>query len=359
MAIAVPRRPVTPPPTENNPSSWFDGTPRGPTPLPGRPGQPVTYDPGTPNQGNPGDPVTYPVPATTRGPGGGTIAPTPDQWASQDYSNVDNVKAYFKSRGIDVSDESAKYWADKYNSPEFNGDRAYFFKRLSNADEFGGPGSGGTGSDSSLLDPYTKKFTYDDFKPPTGVDDTNDPGFTTRMKAVQDTLQRSAASKGSLLSGSTTKAVTDASSDYASSEYQNTFNRQLQTYGTNRGNAYDQYKEDRANFYQNQDGPFAKLMALSSLQEQDLAGQRQLALGYGQAGAQTYMGGAGQYNGLMTNGANAAASGVVGQNNAYQSLYGMAQQYPWMFAAGRGSGQSRGYGGSGYYGGPGGGYNGP
>ena len=148
----------------------------------------------------------------------------------------------------------------------------------------------------------------------------------------------------------------DQTADLTTQGYGNLFNQAAQTYSTNRGNAYDAYKERRANFYQNQDSPFAKLLALSSLQEQDLQGQRQINLGYAGLGSNNINSGAAQYNGLLTGGANAAASGIVGSQNAYSSLYGNLSQYPWLLAA---MGRSRGGGGSNYGIGSPGGYYGP
>lgn len=279
---------------------------------------------------------------TPTAPAAPTTAPAATDWASQDFSSADQVKAYAKSRGVDMSDETANYWAQKYNSPEFAGDRQYFFQRLSTDPAFGGGGGGGYGD---LLSPFTENFSYQDFKAPTQADLLASPGFQSSLDRASNTLQRSAAAKGSLLSGSTVQALGDQTADLTTQGYGNLFNQQAQVYQTNRGNAFDAYKERRANFYQNQDSPFAKLMALSSLQQQDLQGQRQINLGYAGLGANNINSGAAQYNGLLTGGANAAASGIVGSQNAYSSLYGNLSQYPWLLAAMRGNrGGGGGYG---------------
>lgn len=262
------------------------------------------------------------------GGGGDTGGGGADDWSSKDYSNIDNVKAYFKSRGVDVSDASAQYWADKYNSKEFAGDRSYFFKRLGQAEEFGGGGGGY----NDLLAPFTENFSYEDFHAPTMDDLKNSPGFQASLDRASNILQRSAAAKGSLLSGSTAQALSDQTADLTTQGYGNLFNQTAATYSTNRGNAYDAYKERRANFYQNQDSPFAKLLAMSSLQQQDIQGQRQLALGYAGLGSNAIRGGAADYNGLLTGGANAGASGIIGSNNAYSSLYGGAGNYAMLLA---------------------------
>lgn len=280
-------------------------------------------------------------------------------WASKDYSDVANVKAYAASRGVTMSDQTAQYWADKYNSPDFAGDRAYYFQRLGQDPAFGGGGGGGM---SDLIAPFTEQFKYDDFKAPTQADLLASPGFQSSLDRASNTLQRSAAAKGSLLSGSTAQALSDQTADLTTQGYGNLFNQDAATYSTNRGNAFDSYKERRANFYQNQDSAYAKLMGIASLQEQDTNAQRQLALGYAGLGSGAISGGAAQYNGLLTGGANAAASGVVGGANPYQSLYGGASQLPaWLIAMMRGQGGSSGGGGSNamYGAGTSGGYYGP
>lgn len=282
--------------------------------------------------------------------GTGTTTTTPDDWTSKDYSDWNTVKAYAQSRGVTMSDETAQYWANKYNSPEFAGDRQYFFQRLSTDPAFGGGGGGGYGD---LLAPFTEQFSYDDFKAPTMDDLKSSPGFQASLDRASNTLQRSAAAKGSLLSGSTLQSLSDQTADLTSQGYSDLFKQDAQTYQTNRGNAYDAYKERRANFYQNQDSPYAKLMGLASLQQQDTQGQRQINLGYAGLANQAMSGGANQYNSLLTGGANAQASGIMGQSNAYQGLYGAASQIPsWLALLMRGRGGGYGIGSSGGYTGP-------
>ena len=91
-------------------------------------------------------PTPDPVPPPVEEPPPPATNVDATDWATQDYSNPATVEAYFRSRGVTPRPTSAAYWASKYNSPEFAGDRAYFFKRLSTAEEFGGGGGGGTPS---------------------------------------------------------------------------------------------------------------------------------------------------------------------------------------------------------------------
>jgi hypothetical protein len=172
----------------------------------------------------------------------------------------------------------------------------------------------------SLIAPFTEQFTNPAFQPPTSVNDQNDPGFTARMNAADDALQRSAAAKGSLLSGSTLKALSDYNSDYASSEYGKTYDRDLSTYNTNSQNAYQQYAQRRANFYQNQDSPFAKLFGMAQLDSSNQNAFNSNQLGYASLGASTLQNPS--YANYLTQGANANAAGQVGAGNAYSGLFG-------------------------------------
>ena len=72
---------------------------------------------------------------------------------------------------------------------------------------------------------FTKQFGMSDFEA--------DPGYGFRMSEGMKALDRSAASRGGLLSGATLKGAQRYGQDMASQEYQNAFNR----YQTNRGNA--------------------------------------------------------------------------------------------------------------------------
>jgi len=118
------------------------------------------------------------------------------------------------------------------------------------------------------------------------------PGFQFRISEGQKALERSAAARGTLLTGGTLKAITRYGQDFASNEYNNRYNQ---------------------------------LMGLSQL-------------GYGAAGQQanlgsSYAGNAGNLltnqantgTGLITQNANAQAAGTVGAANARaQSLLGGA-----------------------------------
>ena len=84
----------------------------------------------------------------------------------------------------------------------------------------------GLGADPNAKDfgKYTRDFGMQDFE--------QDPGYQFRMDEGMKALERSAAARGNLLSGSALKGITRFGQDNASQEYQNAFNR----YQVNRSN---------------------------------------------------------------------------------------------------------------------------
>lgn len=128
---------------------------------------------------------------------------------------------------------------------------------------------------------YTKDFGMADY--------TADPGYQFRLAEGQKALERSAAARGLLSSGSTLKGIENYAQGAASQEYQNAFNR----YQTNRAN---------------------QLNPLQSL------------MGAGQTSANTLTNAAGvqgqnQANTTMAAG-QARASGYVGAGNALSGALG-------------------------------------
>lgn len=125
---------------------------------------------------------------------------------------------------------------------------------------------------------------YGSLAKPFGMDQFNaDPGYAFRQSEGMKALERSAAARGGLLSGSTMKGIQRFGQDLASQEYQNAFNR---------------YQVERA----------ARLNPLQSL------------MGAGQSSANTLTSAAGQAGqneaANLYNAAQARASGYVGSANA-------------------------------------------
>jgi len=144
--------------------------------------------------------------------------------------------------------------------------------------------SGNTGAQG--YGSMAKNFGMSDFE--------QDPGYAFRMSEGLKALDRTAASRGGMLSGAALKGATRYGQDMASQEYQNAYNR----YNTNRANI------------------------LNPLQS--LAGQGQTTANTLGTAGQNYATNAGNaYMGAS----NAAASGYVGSANAWNQALGGATNY--------------------------------
>lgn len=121
-----------------------------------------------------------------------------------------------------------------------------------------------------------------------------DPGYAFRMSEGMKGLERSAAARGGLLSGSALKGITRYGQGLASDEYQNAFNR----YQTSRANTLN---------------PFQSLA------------------GVAQSSANTLTGAAGQFGQQMGSNiigaGNAAAAGQIGQANAISQGLGQGLNF--------------------------------
>ena len=126
------------------------------------------------------------------------------------------------------------------------------------------------------------------------ADFEQDPGYAFRQQEGMKALERSAAARGNLLSGSTLKGVQRFGQDLASQEYQNAFNR---------------YQVNRSN----------KLNPLQSL------------MGSGQSATNVLTGAAGQMGqneaSNIYNAGQARASGYIGQANALNNALGQVTGY--------------------------------
>jgi hypothetical protein len=171
-----------------------------------------------------------------------------------------------------------------------------------------GLGTGGTANGSgvaqgSLTTPYGQTFSA-----PTGLTEQNDPGFQARLALGTDAIQKSAAARGSVVTGGTAKALDTYGQDYASNEYGNVYNRALSTFQNN----YNDYNTNQTNQYN-------KLAALTNTGQTTAANTAQ----QGQAAANNTSNidlttGAQQGQDL-NNAGTATASGYVGAANAINS----------------------------------------
>jgi hypothetical protein len=131
---------------------------------------------------------------------------------------------------------------------------------------------------------YARDFGMQDFEA--------DPGYAFRMSEGLKGLDRQAAARGGLISGAALKGAQRFGQELGSQEYMNAFNR----YQTNRANQLN---------------PLQSLMGAGQTSANTLGTAAQQ---YGQTAGE-----------LALQGANARASGYVGQANAFnQSLGGMA-----------------------------------
>jgi hypothetical protein len=176
-----------------------------------------------------------------------------------------------------------------------------------------------------------------------------DPGFAFRLQEGLKAIQRSAAAKGTALSGGTMKALERYGQDYSSNEYGNAYNRarsafendrnfnegQFQTdrgFGENRfqndrnfnegqyasayGRAAGEYSNAQNTFYTNQNNQFNRLQTLSNAGQNAAGAYGNLASGYGN-----------QTSDLTTGSGNAGASGTVGGYNAWAAALANIANY--------------------------------
>jgi hypothetical protein len=145
------------------------------------------------------------------------------------------------------------------------------------------------------------------------------PGYTFRLNEGIKALDRSASSRGNLLSGQQLKGITRFGQDFASNEYQNAYNR---AYG---------------NYTQNQEMQYNHLQNLSAMGQNTAIQVGQAGLGYANNAGNTLMGATSAANGYMVNAAGQNANLLV-QNAQYagnQSQYASNAQMQAANAAGQ------------------------
>jgi len=162
-----------------------------------------------------------------------------------------------------------------------------------------------------------------------------DPGYAFRLSEGMKALDRTAASRGGLLSGATLKGAQRYGSDLASQEYGNAYNR----FQTNRNtqsqeyqNAFNRYQAQRAaqeQAYGNAFNRFQTERTNTLAPLQSLAGVGQSATQQAQQAAQNFATGATNTYGNLGSGqtaalgafGNAQGSNIIGSGNARASGY--------------------------------------
>jgi hypothetical protein len=190
-----------------------------------------------------------------RGSESGPTVPAPQPSAQ----TLDEIKAKMRAGGVSehvVNDEAASIM--RYGSDV---DRVI-------GESMGGwlarsaPGTGGGGSAAApaavglsggfatgapqAISPYTKQF-----QAPTMEQVQLSPGFQFRLGEGMKALQRSAAARGTLLTGGTAKAINAFGQDFASNEYDKAYGRAIgehqQDFGQHQWNEGNRFTSQRTN----------------------------------------------------------------------------------------------------------------
>jgi hypothetical protein len=156
------------------------------------------------------------------------------------------------------------------------------------------------GNFGQLLQPWTEQF-----KAPDAITEQNDPGFKARLKLGQDTIEKSAAARGGVLTGGTAKDLTNYAQDYASNEYGNVYARGWNDYTSRYNTAQN-----------NNSNTFNRLAAISGVGQTTANQLGMMGLNSANGISNTLMNSAGQIGQNVNNAGAARASGYVGTANA-------------------------------------------
>jgi len=181
----------------------------------------------------------------------------------------------------------------------------------------------GTGAATTLAEmmsptgEFNRRFTAADME-------AYDPGYQFRLAEGQKALERSAALRGSVLSGGALKALTKYSQNVASEEFGKAFDR-FQTENQNRFTRL----ATMMNTGLSAAGQFASTtMQGGALKSGYRMSGAETAANLGMRGAETAgsfkMQGAGMASGAITGAANASAAGTMGSANAWTGAIGNA-----------------------------------
>jgi hypothetical protein len=225
----------------------------------------------------------------------------------EQYLKQLELNAPFREAGLTGTNMLLAQLQGPYGSAKFGGVPGY--DPASTMQNFGGVAG---------YDPASamKNFGAADFQ--------TDPGYAFRLSEGMKALDRTAASRGGLLSGATLKGAQRYGSDLASQEYGNAYNRfqaNRATQSQEYQNAFNRYQAERAAQEQNYGNAFNRFQAERSntlAPLQSLAGVGQSATQQAQQASQNYATGA---TNSLANYGNAAASNAIGAGNARASGY--------------------------------------
>ena len=150
-----------------------------------------------------------------------------------------------------------------------------------------------------------------------------DPGYAFRLSEGMKALDRTAASRGGLLSGATLKGAQQYGQGLASQEYQNAYNR----YQANRaaqeqayGNAYNRFQTERIN-------TLAPLQSLAGVGQSASQQAQQASQNYATGGTNTLGAFGAAQAGNIIGAGNARASGYMGGANAISGGVGQGLNF--------------------------------
>lgn len=203
-----------------------------------------------------------------------------------------------------------------------------------------------------LLEPWNVQFSYPAFSyeayappaaftPPTMAEVQAEPGYQMRLTEGQKALERSAAARGTLLTGGTLKSLDDYAQAMAANEYQNVYgrranewstnyNKSLTDWTTNYNKAAQEYTQaynkalgeygQAYNIYEgNVTRPYNFLSGLAGLGQSSANQLSSTGLGYAGLTSNTLSGLASNVGNLTTGAGNATAAGQVGSANAWNA----------------------------------------
>ena len=157
----------------------------------------------------------------------------------------------------------------------------------------------------SLLTPYKAYQEYDAYKPFSEAEFKVDPGYQFRLDQGNKAIQNLAAATGNLNSGRALKDAMNFSSGLASQEYQNAYGRYNNDYLTGFNSHMQNYLTGFNTDQTNKTNIYNKLMGLTGLGQSSASALANVGQNY-----------SGQVSNNLAQGANAQASGAVGQANA-------------------------------------------
>lgn len=325
---------------------------------------------------------SHPAGSDTTG-GGGDKLQRPTGGKISDRAYLDKLIAWAQQQeGVNPSVKNdPDYWRRRVSEGAFGEDEEYLVKRFMQAE--GKPESGGGNANlsnlasyltnSPLLKPWTTPFTYPtwqappaftppaDFVAPDRAAMEQDPGYQFRVEQGQKGIERSAAARGTLLSGGTLKDLEDYRQGLASQEYGQVYGRKLQDWTTNYNKALtdyqtlynadmtdwttnfnkaiQEYQQSYNIFENNQAKQYNRISNLAGL-GQTAAGQLgQGGLGYAQLNSNILGNNARTLADIFTGQGNAGAAGTIGGANAWGNLFGNYGDLAGLFGLFGGGGQ--------------------